>query len=192
MGKKLIPAAILGGIIVFVWGLFSWMVLPFHMQTMHKFSDEQSVADTIQKNSNSGSGVYVLPNMSVFSSDMSDDDIQEQMQEERDMLNNGPFMYAVVSKNGMMMGMPGAFVLGCIIQIIAAGLITFFVWDLKTRNFMGKVGYITLIGLIAGIIAILPNWLWAGFPISVVLLDMIDLVIGWFLGGLAIVRIIKK
>ncbi len=36
---NLIKGALVGGVIAFAWGWVSWMVLPWHMQTFHKFKD---------------------------------------------------------------------------------------------------------------------------------------------------------
>jgi hypothetical protein len=49
MGKGLWLGTILGAIIVFIWMMISWMFIPWHCMVMNKFSNEQSVSETILK-----------------------------------------------------------------------------------------------------------------------------------------------
>ena len=61
MQKTLLKSAVIGGLIVFIWGLFSWMVFPWHQSCLNKFSNESEVADVLRDNAPKP-GMYVLPN----------------------------------------------------------------------------------------------------------------------------------
>lgn len=190
MHKPLMRCAFLGGIVVFLWGTISWMILPWHHMTMDKFNDEKRVAQVIQDNTPM-SGVYVLP---CFKHDsmMNQTEARENMMMGKEMMKKGPIVFAVVQKDGMRMGGAAAFILTLIIQIIAAGLITWLLMMTKAMSYMRQVLFITMIGLIAGVIVHLPDMVWSGAPFSFTLVCMLDLVIGWFLGGLVIARVCKK
>ena len=66
--KAVIKGTIVGGIIAFIWGAVSWMVLPWHMNTMEHFKSDSSVQATILRNAPK-SGVYVIPNPHEFKKD---------------------------------------------------------------------------------------------------------------------------
>ena len=51
-----VKGGILGAVILFVWGFLSWMVLPWHADSMHTFKDETAIAQSIQANA-SKSGI---------------------------------------------------------------------------------------------------------------------------------------
>lgn len=53
-------AVFLCGIVMFVWGIASWMVLPWHENAANRFADESEVAEVIRKNAPEA-GIYWLP-----------------------------------------------------------------------------------------------------------------------------------
>src|ERR1700733_4378881 len=62
MSKKIIFAGILGGVIVFIWSAVSWMMLPYHMSTIHQFTDAKTVTDIVKTNAPMD-GIYLSPTM---------------------------------------------------------------------------------------------------------------------------------
>ena len=62
MWKSLLRCGIVGGVIVFLWMMVSWMVLPMHKATMNKFVDESEVLSTITRYAPKD-GIYVIPSM---------------------------------------------------------------------------------------------------------------------------------
>lgn len=201
MNKTLVKCAILGGIVVFVWGMVSWMVLPWHMMSMKRFDDESAVARTLQNNT-SESGVYVLPNFykgdkmssgahGSKGSGYEAPSTMDRMKSGKEAMRQGPFVFAMVRKEGMNPDSAAPFIAGLIVQIIAAGFITWLLMMTKAMSYMRQVTFVATIGLIAGLIAIMPHWVWCGFPFGFAAMGTIDLIIGWFLGGLVIAKLRK-
>src|SRR2546428_13605020 len=62
MLKSLLLGGILGGLLLFAWGVVPWMLLPWHLATLEKFKDEAKVAQALTANATK-SGVYLLPNV---------------------------------------------------------------------------------------------------------------------------------
>jgi hypothetical protein len=183
--KKLIRGAVIGGVIVFLWCLFSWMVLPWHSKVFNSFTDEESVANAI-KNNAPVSGVYLLPNTYKYDASTSTSEMEKGMM----MMQNGPTMFASVQVNGMGHKTARPFIVSLIIQIIGAGIVTWMV--LQTRAIYKKrVWLVTLYGIAIGILGILPAWNWWGLSASYILSIFFDLIVGWFLAGLAIAKICK-
>lgn len=168
MFKILIKGALLGGIIIFLWSAFSWMVLPWHKVTMHKFTNEAAVAETI-KNNIPQSAVYLLPS-------------------EESKMSQGPLVFAAVHQGGMS-GMGSYLLIGLITQIIAAFLVTWMVSKTKL-SYGGRLGFILIFALAAGIATELPYWNWFNFSNEFTVVEIIDLLIGWFLAGLVIAKIV--
>src|SRR2546427_1340435 len=62
MLKSISLGGLIGGLVLFAWGVVSWMLLPWHLATLEKFKDEAKVAQALTANATK-SGVYLLPNV---------------------------------------------------------------------------------------------------------------------------------
>ncbi len=188
MSKNQLKCALIGGLIVFIWGLFSWMVFPWHQKCLKKFTNESDVADVIRDNA-PVEGVYVLPNTFAYrDGNTSQGEISRGME----MLEKGPFMFASIKPNGIGKMTMGPFIISLIIQIIGAFIATWLLMQTKNLSFRNRVGFVTLFGLGVAILGRLPDWNWWGFSFGYVLINIVDLVIGWFLAGLGIAKVLKK
>ena len=187
--NKVIAGGILGGITVFVWGMVSWMFLPFHHQTLSSFAHESLVQEAILA-STPQAGVYVLPGMGDPS--LSRAEQKALMKQKHAQMEKGPFVFAVVNPTGVG-PMAKHMVRGVIIQILGACLITWLLVRSRTKTtYVGRVSFVVLFALGAAILSVLPNWNWWGFPVSYTALEIADLVIAWFLAGLVIAKVTEK
>lgn len=191
MNKTMLKCAILGGFVVFLWGIVSWMVLPWHQMMMNKFQDEKKVADVIQENTQK-SGVYMLPNCVSTDIAASKEEIAKSKIKTQELMQKGPIVYAIVQKEGMGGGMAGQFVTGLIVNIIAAFFVTWLLMMTKAMAYMKQVYFITGIGFTAGLMVFLPDWVWMGMTFASVIVHLLDLIIAWFLAGLVIAKMAKK
>lgn len=183
MRNTIIKGAIVGGIIVFIWGFFSWMVLPWHNSTMSSFKNESAVAKVIKENA-TGDGMYMMP---YCSPNQTTDEKEAAMQR----MQTGPFMFASIKPMGSGMMSAGHFVKSLIIQVISAGIITWLVTRTRGLNYTQRVGYIAMIAFFAGFVVNMPAWNWMGFSTRYVVVGILDLVIGWTIAGFAIAKIAK-
>lgn len=188
MLKPLVLGGLLGGLVLFVWGMISWMALPWHLMTLEKFKDEVAVAQTLSANV-SGSGVYILPN--PHRQDPSLTEAQRKAAEEDSMkrMMEGPFMFASVNPRGggsmgTMMG------IGLATQILAALMATWLLMQTTGLTFWRRVGFLVTLGLLAGVIVELSHWNWWDFSTAYTAVGLGDLLIGWFLAGLVIAKLV--
>jgi hypothetical protein len=86
----------------------------------------------------------------------------------------------------------GPFIFSLIIQIIGAFIVSWMLLQTKGLNGKQQVGFVTLFGLGVGILGQFPDWNWWGFSGCYVVSNLIDLIIGWTLAGIGIVKVIKK
>lgn len=187
MQKTLFKSALIGGLIVFIWGLFSWMVFPWHQKCLKKFSSESDVAYVIKDNALTP-GMYVLPNTFCYGPATSSSEMEKGM----NMMQKGPFMFAAVRPEGIGAMSITPFIFALIIQIIGAFIVSWMLLQTKGLDIKQQVGFVTLFGLSVGILGQLPDWNWWGFSGCYVLTNIVDLVVGWFLASLGIVRIVKR
>lgn len=190
MGKTYVKCAVAGGVVVFIWCIISWMVLPWHQMTMNKFSDEKDVAAAIQE-STKESGIYVLPNCFSHEKGMSKENMEKERVKQSDMMHKGPFMFAVVSKTGMG-NMGGRMIFSLIADIVAAFFATWLFLKTKAMDYGKQVGFFAILGLFVGFVSALQGGIWWGMPAGYVIVEMLDIIIAWVLAGLVIAKLAKK
>ncbi len=183
MRKALIKGCILGGIIAYIWLAISWMVLPWHCWVLHSFQQEEVVSNAILQNT-SKNGIYMIPNFCGAKG--------AEFQQKQELMKKGPFVFASVLRNGYNYSSPIPYIIALIIQLIGALFITYLMLMAKPLSYWNRVRFITLVGLTVGILghALYCNW-W-GFSFGFIILEIVDLVIAWFLAGLAIAFVAKR
>lgn len=182
MKKALLKGTILGAIVVYFWMMITWVVLPWHCSTMQKFSDEKVLREAFIANTTKD-GIYVLPNICNSA----------YMQEEGlTSLKDGPMVFVAIKRNGFNVDSPAPYICSFIIYLIGAFLITALLLFSKIHGYWNGVLFVTTIGLTIGLLSALPNWNWWGFSGGFVTLQIVDLVISWFLAGLVISAVVKR
>lgn len=171
MLKTSLIGGVLGGIILFVWSAVSWMVLPWHMMTLHSFKDEVAVVQTIQTNAPQ-SGMYMLP-------------LQETSQVK------GPLVFASVYTQGMPSSMTSSLIISFITQIIVAFLVSWLLTKI-TGGYLSRLGVVMLFALAASIQTDIAYWNWFHFDTMYTAVAIADMLIGWFLAGLLLAKLTKN
>lgn len=170
--KTYIKSGVLAGMVLFFWGAFSWMVLPWHNATLHSFIDGQAVANGLEANVLQ-SGIYVTP-MGMGGS-------QDRAQQ--------AYVFASVHLQGMPSSMFPALLISLLIQIAAAILVAYMLSKTTGLTYCKRVKFVSFFGLAAGIVTYLPYWNWFCFDATYTFVMMADLLIGWLLAGLVLSRI---
>lgn len=187
MFNRVLAGGLLGGVVVFVWGALSWMLLPWHYMTLQRFSDESAVARVVAANT-AHSGVYVLPNprrepaRQVQGADAAAAPPAASM----------PLMFASVRLVGDIPNMGQAMAGSLAIQILGGLLAAWLLSMTRGLSYPRRVLFVTLAGVFAAVVGSLPYWNWWGFSAAYTLVSVADIVIGWFLGGLAIAKLVRR
>ncbi len=171
--KKFALAVVLGGLVLFLWGFVSWAILPWHENVAHKFSDEAAVAQVLKANAPE-QGIYYLP----FA--------------EEDHSPGEPAAFVNVLPQGFDMNMDKLMGIGLITQIISAFLVFVLLRQTRGLNYIGKVLFVALVGLIIGFVSHAPYWNWFGFSTPYIIVIILGTVIGWTLAGLVMARFAEE
>lgn len=169
--QKNLLLSVAAGIVLFAWGFISWAVLPWHNMVANQFTDEAAVSQVLKSNAPK-QGVYYLP----FS--------------EKDHGPNQVGAFANVLPQGTDMNVGKQMVTGLLTQTIGAFLVLLLLGQTRGLTYLGKVGFVALVGLIIGFVSHAPYWNWFGFPASYVGVTILDMVIGWTLAGFAVAKLV--
>jgi hypothetical protein len=174
---RIIIAAIVGGIVVFVWASVAHMLLPFGEMGLSTLPDETRFMESVK--AVPSSGMYFFPGMSRAE--------DQKAWEER--IKSSPSGLLVVTKSGGGMTpqrLVSEFVSNVIAALIAAILLSFMVGSWFKRAFA-----VALFGVF-GIVSILVSyWIWYGFPIEFICGEAATEIIGWFLAGLVMAKLVR-
>lgn len=162
-GKYLAIGALVGGIVLFLWGGLTHMVLPAPMST---FVNDGAVVQTLRANA-PADGVY-MSESGVFAA----------------VSFNPPFG---TRKDHMEPYLLRQF----LSDVLAAALLAFLVAGLPGTVF-GKAYWAGIAGLAALAMKIVPYWNWYGFSPAFIGMEAFELVGKFFLCGLVLAFLAKK
>jgi hypothetical protein len=179
--KKLLVAALLGTVLLFLWNLISWTVLPLHNMTINDLPTPVINPEVMQETMPSP-GVYHFPG---FMSGAPMDTVSRAYQE-------GPVISILNYQPGDVQVLdPVQFVWSFILNYITVFLTFLLLFWSRIPDFWQRVAFCTIIGLIGGIAGHGALGLWFGFPPFYTFVNVLDLFVGWFIIGLAGARMIR-
>jgi len=187
---RVIFGGILGAVIAFVWSFVSWMVMPWHEWTLQSFRNEEFVSWVIKENVRKD-GVYVIPHMGDKKSALTPSELKDKLDQGKTGAKSGPFVYAQIKRKGIDFTSPKQYIISFLTQFVGATLISFLLLKVTESSYGGRLLFVTVTGLIVGILGLVPNWNWFGGGNLFLLVGIADLIITWFLAGLLMAAIVR-
>lgn len=184
--KKNLIAGVVGGIILWVWGFFAWVVLPLHSSTIQPIPNEDIVLESLRSNL-SETSVYLFPNEPANPSD------ETAMNMWQEKYRRGPTGMIVYNPSGRDPMMTREMITGLIIFMISAFIAAWFLSRSTAVNapYFSRVVFCGVFGVLMSIYGHLSAWNWMGFPFNYTTAQMADAIIGWLLAGVGIAAIVK-
>ncbi|OUR95823.1 hypothetical protein A9Q84_15090 [Halobacteriovorax marinus] len=184
--KKFLATVIVGAVVAQIWGMLSWMVLPWHNVDMKKFNNAEAVSQAI-KSEQVGSGIYMIPNW-----DPKVHEDENLMKEWDRKAAAGPFVFMSVRAQGITPGMGPMMGIGFLLNIIIAAILFWLVNQTKIESCKKRAFFISIAGGVGGLYPIISNWNWWYFPAVYTVSGAADLFITWLLAGFAMVFMMNK
>ena len=182
--KRVVLGGILAGVVVFVWGAISHMLLPLGQMGFKEMPDEAGVVGAM-KGGISEPGLYFFPGM-----DMSRKPTKEEEAAWNAKYEAGPRGILIYHPTGETPMSPKNFALQ-LGGVVVAGLVAAMIVSMVGGPFAKRMLVAPMLGLFAWLVISVPYWNWYGFPPDFTLAAGIDAVAGWFLGGLVLAGVVK-
>jgi len=181
--KRILIAGLVGGVIVFGWGVVSHMVLPLGKTGLRSLPSEGPVLSALA-GSVPEAGLYFFPGF-----DMEATQTPEQEAAWMERYRSGPAGLLVYRPRGGEPFTLSMLLVELVSNLLAAWVAAFIV------SFIGgpygrRVVVIVLMGLFAWMSLSISYWNWYGFPGDFIVAEGIDQVVGWLLGGLGIALLV--
>ena len=188
MSKKVLINGIAGGIVMFIWGAISHMVLPLGETGMKAIPNEEAVLAAMNENMTETS-VYLFPGF-----DPKANLTEEQMQAFYQKWEKGPTGFLVYHPDGlpamsakMLLMELAANIVSALIAACALGL------ALGTlKGFGSRVLFVMALGFVPFFAVDASYWIWYGFPTTFTLASMVEQVFGFGLAGLTMAAILRR
>ena len=179
---RLLIAAIVGGIVMFVWQAVAHMALPIDEMGVKTATAQETAIASLQASAAEGGGVYMLPGMSP--EQWADEKTRTAFQEQH---KSSPYAFVVYRSEGnpglvdMVPNLVKQFVTDVIAAFVAAWVLA-----LGAFGFGKRVLIAGALGLFAWLTISVPYWNWYLFPVNFTVGALLEQVIGWLLAGIAI------
>ena len=181
---KILLGGVVGGLVIFFWGYVSHMLLPLGEMGVRTIPNEDDLVASIKKDVREP-GLYFVPGW-----DMSKSQSQEEMQAHMDKVSKGPYGYMVIYPNGRDPSLGKRLPIELGTNVVCALLAAILVTQLRP-GFIVRVACVTLVGILASIMTLVPYWNWYGFPTDFTLAQIVHHTVGWFLAGLVLALIVR-
>lgn len=183
---KVLIAGFVGGLVVFVWGAVSHMLLPLGekgLSSMPDVASEQAVQAELGAKLGK-SGLYLLPSVGR---EQKDEAGQEAFAAR---VKAGPTAFVVFHPDGTELG-GKQFGLEFLSNVLAACLAAFIVSRMPESMFLTRVLVVALLGAFGWLSIEASYWIWYRFPDDYVLAQAIDQTVGWGIAGVAIAAMVR-
>lgn len=180
---KSVLAAIVGGLVVFVWSAIAHMALPIGTMGISTLPDEQPVLDVLREKV-PADGLYFIPGMDPQSKDPQNHENWQKKYE------SGPAGLLIVHPRGMKTMTAKLMAIELATDIAAAWIVAL-VFAAMAAGDGRRMLIAALLGLFAWLSISVSYWNWYGYPLAYVTGEAIDQIVGWALGGLAMAKLVK-
>jgi len=178
--KKIILGALSGGIVAYLWGVLSWMILPWHMEKFSEVKNQDKFISLVKENFTE-SGIYLIPNFPKNP----DPDVQNEYMRKK---SEGPSGILFLNPHGSV-NFQSAMIVDIVLKLIYAALLSILSIFLALKCFYQRAFALTLFATMGGILIHLNNWNWWGYPLGFTLIEIFDLIVAWLLASLAIAKL---
>ncbi len=175
--RRNLTSILVGTLILFVWNALSWMVLPFHGNSLKSIPESAINGARLQENMPED-GVYHFPG---FGQDMG----ATEMQRLEKRLSKGPRITLMVYKAGpTRLFDPATFLTNFLFNLIAVTGLFIITSRLAKKSFSHILTTLLLLALAVSFMSDFPQMNWYLFPLSYTMTNVLDHIISMGLLGL--------
>lgn len=179
---RLLIAAIIGGIVMFIWGAIAHMALPIGEMGMQVAVEQDAAISALQASATQGEGVYMLPGFEPEK--MADKSFVDAFREKYQASPYALVIYQPGGNPALASMVPN--LIKQFVTVTLAAFVLAWVLALGAFGFGRRVLIAGALSLFAWLAINLPYWNWFLFPTAFTIGALLEQVIGWLLAGAAI------
>ena len=188
---RILLAGVLGGIGMFIWTSIAHMALPLGEAGINEIPNESAVLNAMQSNIGDKTGLYIFPGLGVGKNATREEksEAMKQMQQRIAANPSGILMYHPPGRTvnlGRLLGIEFA------TELLESILVVFLLAQTRIDNFIGRVGFVFVAGILAAIATNISYWNWYGFGKRYTVAYMFIQVVGFFCVGIVAGLLLRR
>jgi hypothetical protein len=188
---KILLAAILGGIVMFIWTSIAHMALPLGEAGIREIPNESSVVSAMQSNIGEQTSLYIFPGPGV-GKNASREEKNEAMKHVAEKMAANPSGILMYHAPGRPFAIGKWLGIEFGTELLEAILVVFLLAQARIVSFVGRVGFVLVVGILAAITTNVSYWNWYGFPGAYTANYMLIQIIGFLLVGVVAALLLPK
>lgn len=190
MKTRILFAGVLGGIVMFIWGFVSHELLPIGEMGVKVLPNEDAVTSALQTNLGDNPGFYVFPAGGLTPGATRAEKEAAMKKAEEQMASGAGGVLVYRPKRAF--NFPKRLGIEFATDVIASLLAAFLLAQTRISSFGGKVGFVLVVGLVAGFFGNTQYMNWFGFPKDYTAGVMTSQIAGFLLVGIVAALILGK
>ena len=178
---RVLVAALIGGIVMFIWGAAAHMALGLGSVGIRQPAGEDVVLGSLHQGLGTKAGVYILP--SVDPARLSDPAVTKAYSEKAKV---SPYAWVVYLPQGEDMMQMGPQLGRQWASDTLSALALAFVMSLASFGLHKRLAIAAAVAAFAWLSSMVPYWNWYRFPLDFTLAALVEQLFGWLLAGAAI------
>ena len=188
---KILLSGILGGIVMFIWTSIAHMALPLGEAGIREIPNESAVLSAMQTNIGEQTGLYIFPGPGV-GKNTTREEKNEAMKHMAEKMAADPSGILMYHTPGRPFAIGKWLVIEFGTELLEAILVVFLLAQTRIVSFVGRVGFVLIVGILAAITTNVSYWNWYGFPGSYTASYMLIQIIGFLLVGIVAALLLPK
>ena len=189
--NRILLAALLGGIAMFIWTSIAHMALPLGEAGIREIPNESAVLSAMQGNIAENEGLYIFPGFGLGPnpSREAQHEAMKHMDEKLARHPSGILMYHPAGSRPLVMVRYLSIEFAT--DLLEAFLALFLLSLTNLTSFGARLGFVVLAGVLAAIATNISYWNWYGFPTVYTAAYMLIQVVGFLCVGLVAGLVLK-
>ena len=192
MAKRIILAGVLGAVAMFIWTAIAHMATPLADAGIDEIPNEETVLAAMQTGLGAKGGLYMFPGMGLGPDATHAQQSAAMKDYEAKLAKNPSGLLLYHPAGSRAMEMPKHLIIEFITQLVQALLMVALLAQTRITTFAGRVGFVTVAGILAAITTNVSYWNWWGFPAAYTVPYMFIRIVGFFVLGLVTAFIFRK
>ena len=191
-GTRIFLAGLLGAVAMFAWTAIAHMALPLGEAGVQNTTNDEGLLSELKSTVKNKDGLYIYPTMGLppDATHAQQSAAMEKYPEKLEKNPSGFFIFHPAGSRPMNMGK--FLTIEFITELCEALLAVWLLAQTRIVTFGGRLGFVTVTGIIAAISTNVSYWNWWGFPTVYTASYMFIQLVGFFLVGLVAALMFRR
>jgi len=189
MPKRIVLAALLGGVAMFAWESVAHMLLPLGEAGVSALPNEQAVMAVV-KETVKESGFYFFP-APENRPEMTSEQKRQAMDKVMEKWRIGPAGIMIAHPNGRAASLPTELLTQFATDVLKMLVAALLLAQAAAAGFGKRVIFVALMGLLPTLGTEIPQWNWYGFPAVYTMAQLVVHFVGFLAGGLVLAKFVR-